>query len=96
MTKLHDDLLKSLITFYSEMCASPFVEEEFTEQHMMTIDALNELIERREKDCDHEIIPMKNEVIDSGYMCIHCGLVLKQASPETAKEKLNAAETSSQ
>ncbi len=96
MTKLHDDLLKSLITFYSEMCASPFVEEEFTEQHMMTIDALNELIERREKDCEHEIISIDNEVISSGYMCIHCGLLLKKADPKEAREKLNAAETSSQ
>ena len=97
MNKLNDDLLKNLIRFYEEMIASPLVEEEFTAQHMLTVEALNELIERRQKDCEnHEIISIDNEIISDGYMCIHCGLILKKADPETAKEKLNAPETINQ
>ncbi len=39
---------------------------------------LEELKTYRSANCEHEIIPIKNEVIDSGYMCVHCGKLYKE------------------
>ena len=30
------------------------------------------------ESCDHELISIKNEVIDSGFMCVHCNQIFKE------------------
>ena len=29
-------------------------------------------------ECEHELISIKNEVIDSGFMCVYCGKLFKE------------------
>ena len=44
------------------------------EIHML-LNLLHQLKERQEKDCNCELIPAKNEAIDSGFVCVHCGKI---------------------
>lgn len=90
MTDITISMLVHLINFYDELSSSELIQREYAAKYLLTEECLRELLDRRKKDCDHEIISIKNEIIDNSYMCIHCGLILKQADPEKAREKLNA------
>lgn len=39
---------------------------------------LKELKSFRDNHCPHVVIPTKNEVVDGGYMCIKCGLLMEE------------------
>ena len=63
------------------------MDPEYTRECSQILLWLNELRERREKDCYCELIPIKNEKIDGGFMCIHCGKVFGEYCGEQIKAK---------
>lgn len=48
-------------------------DEKEKQDKINLINLLTELKMRREKDCNCELISAKNDVIKSGFICIHCG-----------------------
>lgn len=78
--ELHDNnvLLKSIIRRNEKLIDSILTTDEFKHEYEILNLFLNELLDRRNKDCNHTLIPMKNEVIDSGFMCTECGKIFEQ------------------
>jgi hypothetical protein len=78
--ELHDNnvLLKSIIRRNEKLIESILTDVEFKHEYEILNLFLNELLNRRNKDCDHILIPMKNEIIDSGYICTKCGKVFEE------------------
>jgi len=65
----HQDLLDN---------AFALLNETTTFDVRLIVNLMHELKERRAKDCEHEIFSIKNEKIDSGFMCAKCNLVFQQ------------------
>lgn len=61
------------------------VDPEYTKECLQIFAWLTELKERRLKDCECELISIKNEKIDSGFMCIHCGRIFAEYQGERIK-----------
>ena len=61
------------------------VDPEYTSECKQVFTWLKELKERRDTDCTCEIISIKNEKIDSGFMCIHCGRFFAEYQGEQIK-----------
>ena len=78
--QLHDNnvLLKSIIKKNEELIESILTDVEFKHEYEILNIFLRELLDRRNKDCNHTLIPMKNEVIDGGFMCTKCGKVFEE------------------
>lgn len=73
-------MLDYFIKKYTDLLENPLslLNEEAEEETTILRDLLIQFKQRREKDCDCEIISAKNEVIKSGFVCIHCGKVFKE------------------
>ena len=87
--KIDENKIKQLIDDNVSLSLSPFVDTDNKKDHVTTAILLQELLERRKKDCDHEIIDITNEVITGGFMCIHCRKIFTAANIETARKVLN-------
>lgn len=75
-----DDEVQYILNKYQDLLDNEFsLLNDTTEFEARTIVSLmHELKERRAKDCEHEIFSIKNEKIDSGFMCAKCKLVFRQ------------------
>jgi hypothetical protein len=62
-----------------------FVDPEANKEYAQLSSWLKELKQRRLKDCECELISIKNEKIDSGFMCIHCGRIFGEYQEEKIK-----------
>lgn len=62
-----------------------FIDPDANKEYDQLSKWLKELKERRLKDCECELIPIKNEKIDSGFMCVHCGRVFGEYRGEKIK-----------
>lgn len=70
--------LQSVALKYSESANNILIEATASEEFLQIANWLTELQERREKDCEHEIFSIKNEKIDSGFMCRKCNKFFRE------------------
>jgi hypothetical protein len=70
-------MLDYFIKKYTDLLQNPLslLNEEAEEEIEILRDLLIQFKKVREKDCNCELIPAKNEVIDSGFVCVHCGKI---------------------
>jgi len=79
--------LQSVALRYSEDADNVLIEPIAKDEFLQIANWLTELQERREKDCDHEIFPIKNKEIDSGFMCAKCYKFFREFFGEFNLEK---------
>jgi len=79
--------LQSVTLRYIEDADNLLIEPIAKDEFLQIANWLTELQERRAKDCDHELFSVKNEKIDSGFMCAHCKTVFKQFFGKLSLEK---------
>lgn len=65
------------IDYFIQKCEklqnNDYIKDDDAFESFLILRLLKELKERREKDCNCELISARNEVIKSGFICIHCG-----------------------
>ena len=72
-----NDIL-DLDKFIKNLEFDPENENNFPVEVIQIHNWLNELKTFRAAFCRHVIIPVKNEVVDGGYMCIKCGQLMEE------------------
>ena len=90
MGHINNDVFQELIDEYQKVIDTVEISPDTAAVYMFIVEGLQELLERRSKDCEHKLVSIKNEKIDSGYICIYCGHIFQEATPNEVKEKLNA------
>lgn len=83
--KTDDSEILSKIGKFELFCNSNYTDVEFKQEYEQLILWLRELCKRRNEDCEHELISIKNQKIDSGFMCIHCGKIFGEHKGEPIK-----------
>lgn len=80
MPNIKTEVIEELAESHKQLAKKNIFEPDIQTIYLILAELLDELIERRKKDCGHRLISIENEIIDKGYMCILCGELFQKAN----------------
>jgi hypothetical protein len=80
MPNIKTEVIEELAESHKQLAEKNIFEPDVQTIYLIIAELLNELLERRKKDCNHQLIPVENEVVSKGYMCVLCGDIFEAAN----------------